>query len=141
MLERGWRDVHGRWRCSSNCSPMPATIATSRRASIASPARRPEADISFFTRLLFAAYFLEAGLILIVAPWSGFWDRNLFLGADPVARQRSSTSPFARGAVSGVGVITVLAGLAELTGVLAHRQPPPGLAAGGVVVAAASVRT
>lgn len=31
-------------------------------------------------------------------------------------------SPFARGAVSGVGAITVIAGLAELAGVLALRQ-------------------
>jgi hypothetical protein len=31
-------------------------------------------------------------------------------------------SPFTRGAVSGVGAITVLAGLAELSGVLAMRQ-------------------
>jgi hypothetical protein len=37
-------------------------------------------------------------------------------------------SAFMRGAVSGVGAITVLAGLAELTGVLAQRhrrhEPP-----------------
>jgi hypothetical protein len=31
-------------------------------------------------------------------------------------------SPFARGAVSGVGAITVIAGLAELAGVLALRH-------------------
>jgi hypothetical protein len=33
-------------------------------------------------------------------------------------------SPFARGAVSGVGAITVIAGLAELAGVLALRHRP-----------------
>jgi hypothetical protein len=31
-------------------------------------------------------------------------------------------SPFARGAISGVGAITVVAGLAELAGVLALRR-------------------
>jgi hypothetical protein len=31
-------------------------------------------------------------------------------------------NPFARGAVSGVGAITVIAGLAELAGVLAYRH-------------------
>jgi hypothetical protein len=92
-----------------------------RRASIVWPACRPEADISFLTRILFAAYFLEAGLILVVAPWSGFWDRNLFLGAIP-SLEEVLASPFTRGAVSGVGAITVLAGLAELSGVLAMRQ-------------------
>jgi hypothetical protein len=92
-----------------------------RPASIVSPASKPEADISFLTRILFAAYFLEAGLILVVAPWSGFWDRNLFLGAVP-SLEDVFASPFTRGAVSGVGAITVLAGLAELSGVLAMRQ-------------------
>jgi hypothetical protein len=95
----------------------------SRPESIGSRACRPEADISFLTRILFAAYFLEAGLILLVAPWSGFWDRNLFLGLIPGLAQVFD-SPFVRGAVSGVGAITVVAGLAELVGVLSLRQRP-----------------
>ena len=100
----------------------------SPRGSIGSPASRPEADISFFTRILFAAYFLEAGVILIVAPWSSFWDRNLFVALMP-SLAPVFDSAFLRGAVSGVGVMTVLAGLAELTGLLAQRhrrqEPPP----------------
>jgi hypothetical protein len=100
---------------------MLATTATCLPASIVSHACKPEADISFLTRILFAAYFLEAGLILIVAPWSGFWDRNLFLYSIP-ALQGVLESPFARGAVSGVGAITVVAGLAELSGVLSRRS-------------------
>jgi hypothetical protein len=57
----------------------------------------------------------------VVAPWSGFWDRNLFLYTIP-SLQQVLASPFARGAVSGVGAITVAAGLAELSGVLARRS-------------------
>lgn len=95
----------------------------SRPASIALHACRREADIPFLTRLLFAAYFLEAGLILIVAPWSAFWDRNLFFETLPtIAPILQST--FARGAVSGIGVITVVAGLGELAGLLALRNRP-----------------
>ena len=97
------------------------TTATHPPALIDWPACRPEADIPFLTRILFAAYFLEAGLILVVAPWSGFWDRNLFLYSIPSLHQLLS-SPFARGAVSGVGAITVIAGLAELSGVLTRRN-------------------
>lgn len=93
---------------------------TSRRASTALPARRLEADISFFTRLLFAAYFLEAGLILVITPWMAFWDQNVFLGAYP-ALQAALASPFARGAVSGVGAITTIAGIAELTSAIIWR--------------------
>jgi hypothetical protein len=65
------------------------------------------------SRLLFAAYFLEAGFILVVAPWSGFWENNRFARSRP-ALESFVKSPYARGAVSGVGVITALAGLAEL---------------------------
>ena len=72
------------------------------------------------TRLLLAAYFLEAGLVLIVAPWSSFWEHNLFLVRLPDLA-RILSSPFVRGGVSGIGAITALAGLAELGGVLASR--------------------
>lgn len=77
--------------------------------------------ISFFTRVLFAAYFLEAGFILVVAPWSAFWDRNFFAAVAP-ALQPLIDSPYVRGAVSGLGVITALAGLVELGGLIASRR-------------------
>ena len=52
--------------------------------------------------------------MLIVAPWSAFWDRNFFAQLPFVAGWVSNS--FVRGAVSGIGVITGLAGLAELGG-------------------------
>lgn len=72
------------------------------------------------TRLLLAAYFLEAGLVLIVAPWSSFWEHNFFLLKLPELA-RLLSSPFVRGGVSGIGAITALAGLAELGGLLSSR--------------------
>lgn len=75
---------------------------------------------------MFAAYFLEAGLILIVAPWSAFWDRNFFASTLPVI-ERIVASPYARGAVSGVGLVTLLAGLAELGAAFASRRETPNL--------------
>jgi hypothetical protein len=63
-------------------------------------------------------------LILIVAPWSTFWDRNFFAEAYPMIDGFLS-SPYARGAVSGVGLVTVLAGLAELGGAFASRRQSP----------------
>jgi hypothetical protein len=77
--------------------------------------------ISFFTRVLFAAYFLEAGFILVVAPWSGFWERNFFAASAP-ALQPWLDNAYVRGGVSGIGAITALAGLAELGGLLASRR-------------------
>lgn len=78
--------------------------------------------ITALTRLIFAAYFLEAGLILIVAPWSGFWERNGLASWLPSAGAWI-TSPFVRGAVTGVGIITAIAGFLELAGVFGLRRP------------------
>jgi hypothetical protein len=90
-------------------------IGTSSSASRGCTANRRETDISYLTRLLFAAYFLEAGLVLIIAPWSAFWERNFFASAFPLLSQAAS-NPFIRGGVSGIGLITALAGFAELAG-------------------------
>lgn len=76
--------------------------------------------IRTFSRLLFAAYFLEAGFILAVAPWSAVWDQNRFVETRP-ALEAFLESPYARGGVTGVGVITALAGVAELASLFAGR--------------------
>lgn len=72
-------------------------------------------------RLLLVAFFLEIGFALIVLPWSAFWDRNYFAQALP-AVHGLITNDFVRGAVSGLGVINVLAGLVELISMVASRQ-------------------
>jgi hypothetical protein len=55
-----------------------------------------------------------------VAPWSTFWEHNRFAETRPML-EALLNSPYARGAVSGVGVITALAGLAELGSVILSR--------------------
>ena len=70
---------------------------------------------------MFAAYFIEAGLVLIVVPWSGFWDRNALSSMLPASREWFA-SPFLRGAVTGVGVITAGAGLLELASAFGLRR-------------------
>lgn len=72
-------------------------------------------------RLLLVAFFLEIGFALIVVPWSTFWDRNYFVQALP-AIQSFITNNFVRGAVSGLGVINVIAGVAELVSLLVARR-------------------
>ena len=76
--------------------------------------------IRTLSRLLFAAYFLEAGFILVVAPWSGVWEHNRFTEARP-RLEAVMQSPYARGGVTGVGVITALAGLVELGSIFVAR--------------------
>ena len=53
------------------------------------------------------------GLLLVLVPWSAFWDRNYFASLLPVVGD-AIKSPYARGAVSGLGLINIVAGLAEL---------------------------
>lgn len=61
---------------------------------------------------------MEVGLLLIVLPWSGFWERNYFALAWP-AFGALITNNFARGAISGLGLVNLFAGFAELVPVVA----------------------
>ena len=73
------------------------------------------------TRLLLAAFFVEAGLALILVPWSGYWERNYFAEAIP-ALQSAMMNDYVRGAVSGLGVVNVAAGLIELLSMFAAQR-------------------
>jgi hypothetical protein len=77
-------------------------------------------------RLLYVAFFLEVGLLLVVLPWSGFWERNYFAMAWPALRELL-TNNFLRGAVTGLGLVNLYAGFADLAVVFAAR---PSAAAG-----------
>jgi hypothetical protein len=72
------------------------------------------------TRLLIAAYLVEAGLVLMVGPWTGLWDRNYFAQAWPWLGALMS-NPYLRGAVTGIGVITVASGVRDLVSALSAR--------------------
>ena len=73
------------------------------------------------TRLLFIAYFIEVGLLLVLVPWSAFWDRNYFVVLAP-GLEWLLRNPFFRGAVSGLGLVTLVAGLLDLGSLLAWRR-------------------
>ena len=72
-------------------------------------------------RLLLVAYFIEVGLLLVLVPWSPFWERNYFLTALPALHQIVSNN-YLRGAVSGLGVVNLLMGFHELASVLLARR-------------------
>ena len=79
--------------------------------------------MSVVRRLLVAAYLIEAGLLLIIAPWTGSWQHNYF-GALVPSLGLVMTNAFVRGGVTGVGVITAIAGLRDLMSTLFARQLP-----------------
>jgi polyferredoxin len=93
-----------------------------RRASGASPRLEPEGN-RLLRRILLVAFFLEVGLLLIVLPWSGFWEGNYFGHAWPTIGPLL-TNDFIRGAVSGLGVVNVVAGFFELVPALTLRGGP-----------------
>jgi polyferredoxin len=66
------------------------------------------------------AFFIEVGILLIVLPWSGYWERNYFAQAWP-AFGALVTNNFARGAISGLGLVNLVAGFAELVPIFAGR--------------------
>jgi hypothetical protein len=69
--------------------------------------------VRVLSRLLFLAYFIEVGLVLLVVPWSPFWDRNYFLNLWPTLGAVTESN-LVRGAVSGLGLINLWAAMAEL---------------------------
>ena len=71
--------------------------------------------------MVYAAFFLEVGLLLVVLPWSSFWDTNYFAAAWPLL-QTVVTNNFVRGAVTGLGLVNLVAGFADLAMVFAARE-------------------
>ena len=74
-------------------------------------------------RLLLTAFFFEAGLVLLIVPWSIYWERNYFVQAMPLL-QTFISNDFVRGAVSGLGLINLLAGFVEIWSLLTTRHVP-----------------
>ena len=72
-------------------------------------------------RLLLIAVFLEVGIVLLVVPWSRFWDRNYFAESLPFV-QAVMSNGFVRGAISGLGLLNLFAGLIELVSLLMARR-------------------
>jgi hypothetical protein len=73
------------------------------------------------TRILLVAFFLEVGVLLVFLPWSTFWERNYFTQLVP-GLAATIANPFVRGAVSGLGVVNLIAGIAELLSLFSSRR-------------------
>lgn len=67
---------------------------------------------------------LLVGLVLAVAPWTSLWESNWLLQPYPALRA-ALLNAFARGAVSGLGLVNVLLALHDIHARLlaaAHRR-------------------
>jgi hypothetical protein len=66
-------------------------------------------------------FFIEVGVLLVVLPWSDFWERNYFVYAwPPIAPLLASA--FVRGAVSGIGLLNLVAGVSEMGTAFSPRE-------------------
>ena len=67
---------------------------------------------------------MQVGLLLVVMPWwPAFWEHNYFAMAWPPLRTILSNN-FLRGAVSGLGVVNLIAGFADLAYFFGPRPEP-----------------
>ena len=72
-------------------------------------------------RLLLITFLLEIGFMLILLPWSTYWDHNYFASALPPVHV-FITNNFVRGAVSGLGIVNMTVALADLLWLLVARR-------------------
>ena len=89
------------------------------------PVERPPARAPWYQKLgmlLFIIVCFEVGVFLLIFPWMEYWNNNSIASLVPWARE-VWTSPYFRGALSGLGVINIYISLAE---VFRLRRPPPG---------------
>lgn len=65
---------------------------------------------------------METGLLLVLIPWSAFWDRNYFVEWSAMAGMLLKSN-YTRGAVTGLGLLNVWAALGELADLFGSRSP------------------
>lgn len=75
------------------------------------------------TRLLVGAYLVETGVLLVLAPWTALWDRNLFAMTPWLGGLMNNA--YVRGGVTGVGLVTASAGVRDLAALIAAWWSSP----------------
>ena len=64
------------------------------------------------SRYLLTLYFVEVGVVLLIAPWTVYCERNIFVEMYPVF-EPYVLALTVRGAVSGLGVVNLFAAVTE----------------------------
>ncbi len=67
---------------------------------------------------------LLVGVVLGIAPWTPLWDANRLIQPYPWLRE-VVLSPFARGAVTGLGLVNLVVAFQELRDAWRSRGPVP----------------
>src|SRR5215210_4718705 len=121
-LVRSRDGARGAWRERAGAGGVPRVAGGGGRLSrYTEKARATDGGAQRMKRLIYVAYFLEVGLLLVLVPWTAFWDRNYFVISSPFF-QEILKNHFARGAVSGLGLVNLLFGFEELAALLYARR-------------------
>lgn len=79
-----------------------------------------------YTLVVYVVFCFYVGSALVMMPWiSWIWENNYFLFRFPYAKTLV-LSPFFRGAVSGLGILTILIGIEEILVYRRWRRGHPG---------------
>ena len=76
-------------------------------------------------RIFFIIYCVEAGVLLILVPWSTVWDRTLLQIPFAALRNFLAHSTF-RGAVTGFGLVHLVWGAHDLHALITRRNSNAG---------------
>jgi hypothetical protein len=76
------------------------------------PTPGPRRQAGILTHIFFILFCLEIGLVLVLLPWTFFWDNNYFFSLTPRLGELW-LSTYLRGGVSGIGMINLWIGLSE----------------------------
>ena len=74
---------------------------------------------------LFILYCVEVGTLLVLLPWSPYWDR-VAVGLPDVRLQVAALRPWVRGLVTGFGMVHLVWGAHDLDAWLVSRRGRPG---------------
>ena len=103
----------------SNVRPFPAPVAA---APSVEEEAAPPIWMARSMMLVFVAFCVEVGLVLIAVPWlPHLWHENSLLASFPNVRAFLAYD-FVRGAVTGVGILDIWLGIYEA---VHYRDPKP----------------
>lgn len=67
-------------------------------------------------------FLFEMGVVLMVIPWSNYWDKNFFIQEESMFRQILMNN-FVRGGISGLGLVNLFLGVSEIASQFITREP------------------
>ena len=77
----------------------------------------PASTVRFARLCVYLLYCLEAGFLLMLAPWSDIWTENRLFQSSALLETVVTSAAF-RGLVTGVGLALVLNALSDIVGTL-----------------------